>query len=286
VSAGALPPGLGIDSFNQITGTATKPGGYDVTLTVANGVGSPASLRTTITVGTPPSISGTPTPATMGKAYDYAMTIGGDPAPTSVQVTEGTLPVGLNLTPAGHIAGTPTKAGQATVTITATSSIGTVRVPVTVTVQPAHSTNVQFIDPPASVDTGALESDDYVRTYAEKYNHTLASDLTVGGATIPAGTRINVYYLHADHVGSQNLATKFDGSEWFGTKVLGMATTTADLQATKPLFGAAGTTYPTSTDQGLEFDDSATKWIDQTGVDFSLDSWSASDGIRIITLAP
>jgi hypothetical protein len=26
-----------------------------------------------------------------------------------------------------------------------------------------------------------------------------------------------VYYLHADHVGSENLATKFGGSEWFGS---------------------------------------------------------------------
>jgi hypothetical protein len=286
VSAGALPPGLGIDSLNRISGTPTAPGVYDFTLTAANGVGSPASLSTTITVHTLPSVSGTPTPAVLGKAYDYALTIGGDPAPTSVQVTAGTLPEGLSLTAAGHITGTPTKAGRATVTIKATSAVASTSVPVTVTVQPARSANFQFIDPPASVATGALESDDYVRTFAERYNQTLTSDLTVGGDTIPAGTRVNVYYVHADHVGSHNLATKFDGSEWFGTKVLATATTTADLQATTPLLGAAGTTYPTSTDQGLEYDDSATRWIDKTGVDVSLNSWSASDAIRIITLAP
>jgi hypothetical protein len=95
-----------------------------------------------------------------------------------------------------------------------------------------------------------------------------------------------VYYVHADHVGNQNLATKFTGSEWFGTKVLATATSTADLTSTTALFGAPGTTYSTSKDQGLEFDDSATRWIDQTGVDFSLNSWSASDAIRVITLAP
>jgi hypothetical protein len=64
---------------------------------------------------------------------------------------------------------------------------------------------------------GAPESDQYVRSFAEQYNKVLAGDLTVGGSTIPAGTRVNVYYLHADHVGSENLATKFGGSEWFGS---------------------------------------------------------------------
>jgi hypothetical protein len=53
-----------------------------------------------------------------------------------------------------------------------------------------------------------------------------------------------------------------------------------------PLFAAPGTTYSTRADQGLEFDDSATKWIDQTGVDFSLNSWNVSDAVRIITVAP
>ena len=114
----------------------------------------------------------------------------------------------------------------------------------------------------------------------------LGSDLTVGGSTIPAGTRVNVYYVHADHVGSQNLATKFTGSEWFGTKVLATATSTADLESTTALLGAPGTTYSTRDDQGLEFDDSATKSTDQTGVTFSLNSWSVSDGVRVITLAP
>jgi hypothetical protein len=205
----------------------------------------------------------------------------------TVRLVGGRLPVGLNVTSDGHIVGTPTQTGRFQVTIFATSTAGSAGVNVTVTVDPAHSTNFQFLDQaPASVVDGALESDQYVRSFAEQYNKVLASNLTVGGSTIPAGTRVNVYYVHADHVGSQNLATKFTGSEWFGTKVLATATTTADLQATTPLFAAPGTTYSTRADQGLEFDDSATKWIDQTGVDFSLNSWNVSDAVRIITVAP
>ena len=79
---------------------------------------------------------------------------------------------------------------------------------------------------------------------------------------------------------------EFVGPGWFGTKVLATATTTADLQSTTALFGNPGTTYSTRADQVLEFDDSATKWIDQTGVDFSLNSWNVSDAVRVITLAP
>jgi Regulator of chromosome condensation (RCC1) repeat len=233
-----------------------------------------------------PTITGTPTPAVQGTPYDFGLTVGGTPAPTSVQVAPGTLPVGLGMDNTGHLTGTPAKAGRTTVTVTATSSVGSIRVPVTITVQPGHSTNLQFIDPPPSVATGALESDQHVRSFAERYNQTLASNLTVGGTTIPAGTKVNVYYLHADHVGSDNVANTLTGSEWFGTKVLATATNSADLQATAPLFKAPTTTYPTDSDQGLEFDDSVTKYVDQTGINYTLNSYTASDDVRIITLAP
>ncbi|HWM03373.1 MAG TPA: hypothetical protein VNP92_13655 [Actinophytocola sp.] len=232
-----------------------------------------------------PSISGTPTPAVLGQPYDFALNAAGNPAPSLVQVTAGTLPAGLSMDSSGRITGTPTKAGRTTVTVTATSSLGSRSAPVTITVQPAHSTNLQFIDPPASVETGALESDQYVRGFAEQYNQVLTSNLTVGGTTIPAGTKVNVYYLHADHVGSDNVAHRLTGSELFGTTVLATATSTTDLQATTQ-FGAASTTYSTNPDQGLEYDDSVTKRTDQTGVDYTLNSWNASDAARIFTLAP
>ncbi|HEV7653510.1 MAG TPA: hypothetical protein VGP36_02080 [Mycobacteriales bacterium] len=247
---------------------------------IAGGYYNGMAIRTTL-----PSISGTPTPAVLGKPYDFGLTLGGYPAP-SVELRSGSLPAGLSLTGNGHITGTPTKAGQSTFVVRTSTPAGEALANVTVTVQPAHSTSFQFIDPPASVATAAFESDDYVRSFAERYNQVLTSDLTVGGTTVPTGTRVNVYYVHADHVGDQNLATKFAGSEWFGTKVLATATSTADLQATTALFGAPGTAYSSRADQGLEFDDTATRWIDQNGIDFSLNSWSASDAVRIIALAP
>jgi Putative Ig domain/Immunoglobulin I-set domain len=279
-------PGATATSYATGTLTAADDGArYRAVFTNSARTATTQSAAVTVT-GSAPTISGTPTPAVQGKPYDYALTVGGAPAPTSVQVTTGTLPTGLSLDNTGRITGTPTKAGQATVTVTATSAAGSTSVPVTITVQPGHSANLQFIDPPASVATGALESDQYVRSFAERYNRTLTSNLTVGGSTIPVGTKVNVYYVHADHVGSDNLAHTLTGSEWFGTKVLATATSTADLQVTTALFGASGTAYPTGTDQGLEFDDSVTKYVDQTGVNYTLNSWNASDAVRIITQAP
>ncbi|HEV7707663.1 MAG TPA: hypothetical protein VGP16_05670, partial [Asanoa sp.] len=178
----------------------------------------------------PPVINGTPPPAELGQPYDFTVSSTG----TFSQVTAGTLPAGLSMDSTGRITGTPAKAGRTTVTVTSTTSLGSATAPMTITVQPAHSTNLQFTNPPASVQTGALESDQYVRSFAERYNQTLASNLTVGGTTIPAGTKVNVYYVHDDHVGSDNVAHTLTGSEWFGTKVLATATSTADLQATTP----------------------------------------------------
>jgi hypothetical protein len=268
----------GID-YGQLTIPAAAT--YQVS-DVAAGYGWAMTLHQPMSA---PTITGTPTPGVLGQPYDYAMTVGGAPAPT-MQVTAGTLPAGLSMDNTGHITGTPTKAGRTTVTVTAQSLAGSTNMPVTITVQPGHSTNLQFIDPPASVATGALESDQYARSFAERYNQTLTSNLTVGGTTVPAGTKVNVYYLHADHVGSDNVAHTLAGSEWFGSKILATATTAADLQATTAQFGAPGTTYATGTDQGLEFDDTVTKYVDQTGINYALNSWTASDAVRIITLAP
>jgi hypothetical protein len=266
------------------------PGGLDTPVGAGYQVSGMASSWTAaMTVHQPasaPTVTATPTPAVLGQPYDYALTVGGTPAPTSVQVTAGTLPAGLSMDNTGHITGTPTRAGRTTVTVTATSAVGSTNAPVTITVQPGHSTNLQFIDPPTSVATGALESDQYVRSFAERYNQTLASPLTVGGTTIPAGTKVNVYYLHDDHVGADNVAHTLTGSESFGTKVLATATSTTDLQATTTLLGNPATAYPTGADQGLEFDDSVTKYVDQTGINYTLNSYTASDAARVITLAP
>jgi hypothetical protein len=153
------------------------------------------------------------------------------------------------------------------------------------TMDPATARQAKVSTPPASVQPGAWESDDTIRVFGEKTNQVLSADLTVGGVTIPAGTKVNSYYVHADAVGNANTDHPFSGSVSFGTKVLAVATSTAGLQATAPTFGVPGTTYSTSADQGLEYNDTATLSTQST-VSMSLHVYNTADAIRVITLAP
>jgi hypothetical protein len=227
-----------------------------------------------------PVISGTPPAAVLSQTYNYALTVTGDPTPT-VTVTAGTLPSGLSMDTTGRITGFPGTTGQTTVTVTATSSAGSTSKTFTVTVQPAHSGNpLVFMNPPHSTRNGEWESNDLVETFAERYNQVLTSNLTVGGTTLGAGTRVNVYYVHAD---ANIPVIPFTGSLAFGNPVLAVAKSTADMHATNTLLGAPGTIYDTSATQGTESTDYAT--ASGGGVTYSLNSNSVGDAFRVITRA-
>jgi hypothetical protein len=135
------------------------------------------------------------------------------------------------------------------------------------------------------VQPGATESDDTIGVFGEKVNQTLTSDLTIGGTTIPAGTKVNSYYVHADAIGAINTDHPYTGTVAFGTKVLAVATSTAELQATTAAFGVTGTTYSISPDQGLECNDAATLTT-QDKVSMTFHVYNTADAIRVITLAP
>jgi YVTN family beta-propeller protein len=77
-----------------------------------------------------------PTKTTTRAAYSYTFTATGDPAPT-FYVSSGALPAGLSLnTTTGVLSGTPTKAGKATFTVTASNRVSpdAVTDPITITV--------------------------------------------------------------------------------------------------------------------------------------------------------
>jgi large repetitive protein len=61
-------------------------------------------------------------PPTIGVAYNQAITADGGSGSYTFAVTAGSLPTGLNLSPAGALSGTPTAAGPFAFTITATDS--------------------------------------------------------------------------------------------------------------------------------------------------------------------
>lgn len=126
VTAGALPPGLGLDTNGVLSGTPTATGTYNFTVTATDSSGNSYTgsaaysitvLAPTITVS-PGSLPG----ATVGAAYSQTFTASGGTGTYSYSVSAGTLPNGLTLTAAGVLSGTPTAGGNFSFTVEATDS--------------------------------------------------------------------------------------------------------------------------------------------------------------------
>ncbi|HEV7656510.1 MAG TPA: putative Ig domain-containing protein [Mycobacteriales bacterium] len=286
IASGGLPGGLSLSSTGTITGTPAATGPSTFTVAARNSYGLSTKAQT-ITVTAPAALTGTPPSGSVSSTYSWSFGVSGYPAP-KVAVTSGALPAGLSLnSDTGAITGMPTRAGQTTFQVTATSTAAdTATRTVTMTINPGASGQLANAAPPASVQPGAWESNDSARIFAEKQNLVLTDSITVGGNAIAPGTKVNVYYVHADAVGSANVLTRYYGAVQFGERVLGVATTATDLQATAGLLGNPGTTYATTPDQGLESPDAMTIWSSQDTITLDLSVYSGSDAVRIITLAP
>jgi prepilin-type N-terminal cleavage/methylation domain-containing protein len=123
--------------------------------------------------------------------------------------------------------------------------------------------DVGAMNPPVSViigTNGHLESNSLIREFREKKNFVLPSSVQTNisspgkydggthfkpytGGSVPAGTKINCYFLHFDPVGSTLAETT--GQLNFSGKILGVVCQDAALDATDSLLGNSGTAYPT-----------------------------------------
>ena len=127
--AGTLPAGLSL-SGDTLSGTPTAPGSYPITITAtdtgATGAGAPFSIAQNYTIDVPtPAV--VVNPATLpdpvvATAYSQTLTAAGGAAPYGFSVTAGSLPLGLTLSSAGVLSGTPISAGTFNVTVTATDA--------------------------------------------------------------------------------------------------------------------------------------------------------------------
>ena len=133
---GTLPKGVTFKNNANGTATlagtpaATAGGTYPLTITAANGVGTPATQPFTLTVDQAPSITSVATLGlTIGKAGTFKVATKG--FPTSTIAETGSLPSGVtfvdNHNGTATLAGTPAAgtAGTYPLTITATNGIGT-----------------------------------------------------------------------------------------------------------------------------------------------------------------
>ncbi len=121
ITAGALPPGLGIANNNSIVGTPTSTGTYNFTLSVFDQKQNGAFTQTSITIGNGtvgPAITTPSLPnGIVNVAYNSQLTCS-NCAGWTWSLSSGNLPLGLQINAGGAISGLPTEAGTASFQIT------------------------------------------------------------------------------------------------------------------------------------------------------------------------
>lgn len=129
VTAGSLPPGVGITPSGVITGTPTTGGSYTFTVTATDASSNTGTQDYTVNIGTNSltiNPAGLPN-GTQGTAYNQTVSASGGTGPYTYSVSAGALPAGLSLNPStGAIAGIPTGSGASSFTIQANDSVGNI----------------------------------------------------------------------------------------------------------------------------------------------------------------
>ena len=124
----SLPPGLNVsNSTNQISGTPTQAGTYNIVLTVADS-GLPTAQASqnysiTITLPPPPVVNTTQTQisAVLNQPFNYTLKATGNSSQQPFTWSEtGALPAGLAFASNGTLSGTPTQTGSSQISVTAT----------------------------------------------------------------------------------------------------------------------------------------------------------------------
>lgn len=129
VSAGALPPGLRLNTNGLVSGRTTSNGGtFNFTVTVTD-QGSPPLTDTqdySLIVAPAPALSVTTTAlnnGVQGTLYNAPLTATGGVPPLTWSISSGSLPPGLSLdSSTGQISGTPTTQGTSSFTAEVTDS--------------------------------------------------------------------------------------------------------------------------------------------------------------------
>lgn len=122
VIAGQLPAGLALSPQGEVSGTPTAAASHRFTVLVRDAHGATGVHEATLNVIALELLPATLALGSVGDAYSQALAASGGSAPYSYAVSAGSLPAGLILSRNGRITGTPTTAGTARFTITATDA--------------------------------------------------------------------------------------------------------------------------------------------------------------------
>ena len=120
LNSGTLPPGLALSAAGVLSGTPTGSGTFPITVKVTD-VGGCTAVGPTynlviachpVTVTNPATSTGTATVA-FSQTFTQSGAVGG----ATFSLNSGTLPVGLSLSSAGVLSGTPTQTGSFPITV-------------------------------------------------------------------------------------------------------------------------------------------------------------------------
>lgn len=150
LTSGSLPTGLSLSSGGVISGTPGSSGSFDLGIQVTDSsTPTPKAATSSFVLQVSPALAVTTTSlpsATVGVSYSQTLSASGGTQPYSWAVTSGSLPVGLSLSSAGLISGTPTTYQTDSFTIQVTDS--TVPTPETAAGQLSITV---YLGPPTSV---------------------------------------------------------------------------------------------------------------------------------------
>lgn len=127
ISAGSLPAGISFNSAGLLSGTPTAAGTYNFTIIATDTHGFTNSRAYTVVVADPvitvtaPAAGALPS-ATGGTAYSQTFTASGSQGSHSFSLIAGALPIGMSLTSAGVLSGTPSVSGTFNFSLVASDS--------------------------------------------------------------------------------------------------------------------------------------------------------------------
>lgn len=124
--SGTLPPGLTFSSAGVLSGTPTMTGSFPIVIRLTDSSGAIFQKSFQILVGSSALsfINASLPMAYLGQNYRANLQAAAGAQPYTFSIVSGTLPVGLTLDGNGTISGTPTAAGQSTVTFKVTDASG------------------------------------------------------------------------------------------------------------------------------------------------------------------
>lgn len=192
LNGGALPIGLSLSSTGLLSGTPTNRGIYAFSVRVQDSLGAFTNKGYNGSVANPP-LSITPTGATAGQGvpFSQALTAVGGVAPHSYLLETGSLPAGINFSPAGVISGTTAAApGSFPLTVRVTDSStgsGAWFELETFTLTVAALPTVSIAVAPASIAEDSATNFIYTVTRSATSTSALTVNLTTGG-TATSGT--------------------------------------------------------------------------------------------------